>query len=67
MGDHLNLFSKKTEIYQAGQVSVRKHHAGGQEGQKTGETQSKPLVKLIRGMKAVIKLSNRLLYDRLEK
>ena len=67
MGGHLNLFSKKTEIHQAGQVSVRKHHTGGQEGQKTGETQSKPLVKLIRGMKAVIKLSNRLLYDRLEK
>src|SRR2546423_774455 len=26
---------KKTEIHQAGQVSVRKHHTGGQEGQKT--------------------------------
>ena len=37
---------KKTEIHQVGQVSVRKHHAGRQEGQKTGETQSKPLVKL---------------------
>lgn len=55
MGGNLNLFSKSTKQEKSAFENIIQ---GGQEGQETGETQSKPLVKLIRGMKAVIKLSN---------
>jgi hypothetical protein len=56
MGGHLSLFSRGHKSTTQDKSAFETHLTREQEGQKTGETRSKLLVKLIRGMKAVIKL-----------